>query len=332
MIVCPDKIRENLYGDESIQGDGKKVFEIAYAEMYAALKNGINVIFDATNINKRNRKNVLKKIKDIKCRKWLYYIPVSVEEAVKRQEGRERKVPLEVVQRMYGSLQEPTISLISGDVRYETAGSLLGGKRIWLLAKLPQYEILGDAVDPFIVFTNSHDGTGAIKVACTPTRVCCNNTLNLALKDAKRTWSTRHMGDMQSKLDEAKRALELADEYIVTLGKEAEMLANVTVNFDMINTALDKCFPVSENDTDRKKNRIEGIKNTFIQCYGADDITKFSGTAWGAVNAMADMVSHPNAGRKTASFQENNWGKIIDGRTVLDDFTSNLLASAGVNA
>ena len=226
---------------------------------------------------------------------------------------------------------EFTDSLINGEVKYETAGSLLGGKRVWLLAKLPQYEILGDAVDPFIVFTNSHDGTGAIKVACTPVRVVCANTLNLALKDAKRSWSTRHMGDMQSKLDEAKRALELADEYIVTLGKEAEMLSNVTVNFDMINAALDKCFPVSENDTDRKKNLIEVIKNTFIQFYGADDISKFSGTAWGAVNAMADMVSHPNPGRKTASFQENNWGKIIDGQTVLDDFTANLLATAGVN-
>lgn len=225
---------------------------------------------------------------------------------------------------------EFTDSLINGEVKYETAGSLCGGRRIFLLAKLPQYEILGDAVDPFIVFTNSHDGTGAIKVACTPTRVVCSNTLNLALKDAKRSWSTRHMGDMQSKLDEAKRALELADEYIVCLGKEAEMLANVTINFDMINAALDKCFPVAENDTDRKKNRIEGIKNTFIQCYDMEDIEKFKGTAWGAVNAMADMVSHPNPGRRTASFQENNWGKIIDGQTVLDDFTTNLLTTAGV--
>lgn len=109
MIVCPDKIRENLYGDESIQGEGKKVFEIAYAEMVAALRNGINVIFDATNINSRNRKNVLKRIEDIKCKKYIYCFPISVEEAMKRQEGRERKVPIEVVQRMYDNFQEPSV-------------------------------------------------------------------------------------------------------------------------------------------------------------------------------------------------------------------------------
>lgn len=109
MIVCPDKIREDLYGDESIQGDGKKVFEIAYGSMVAALKNGINVIFDATNVKAKDRKNVLKRIEDIKCKKYLYYIPISVEEAMKRQEGRERKVPIEVVQRMYDNFQEPSM-------------------------------------------------------------------------------------------------------------------------------------------------------------------------------------------------------------------------------
>lgn len=109
MIVCPDRIREDLYGDESIQGDGKKVFEIAYSSVIAALKNGINVIFDATNIKSRDRKNVLKRIEDIKCKKYIYYIPVSVEEAMKRQEGRTRKVPLEVVQRMYDNFQEPSM-------------------------------------------------------------------------------------------------------------------------------------------------------------------------------------------------------------------------------
>ena len=56
-------------------------------------------------------------------------------------------------------------------VSYETAGSLQGGQRTWILAKLPQsYMISGDEVTPYLVFMNSHDGTGAIKAAMTPVR------------------------------------------------------------------------------------------------------------------------------------------------------------------
>ena len=215
-----------------------------------------------------------------------------------------------------------TDSLISGEVKYETAGSLCGGKRIWLLARLPERSILGDAVEPYLVFTNTHDGTGSIKVATVPIRVVCNNTLNLALKKAKRTWSTRHIGDIQAKMDEAKRCLELADEYFVSLSAEAEMLANMAVSNDKVKDALSKVFPVNENDTDRKKRRVEELMKRFAMCYNMDDIKQFKGTAWGAVNAMADMVSHPEAGRNTSTYKDNNWGKIIDGRTVLDEFTA----------
>ena len=223
-----------------------------------------------------------------------------------------------------------TDSIISGDVKYETAGSLCGGKRIWLLARLPERNILGDAVEPYLVFTNTHDGTGSIKVASVPVRVVCNNTLNLALKKAKRTWSTRHIGDISTKMDEAKRCLELADEYFVSLSAEAEMLANIAVNNDKVKMALSKVFPIQENDTDRKKHRVEELMKRFAMCYNMDDIKQFKGTAWGAVNAMADMVSHPEAGRNTSTYLENNWGKIIDGRTVLDEFKMELVNS-GVN-
>ena len=123
-----------------------------------------------------------------------------------------------------------TDSLIgTGDVKYETAGSLFGGKKIWLLARMPVKKLLDDDVDPYIVFTNSHDGTGAIRVAMTPIRVVCNNTLNLALDGASRSWSARHMGDMQSKLDDARSTMKLADDYMTSLAVDAERLASTKV-------------------------------------------------------------------------------------------------------
>ena len=71
-----------------------------------------------------------------------------------------------------------TDALLGEGVRYETAGSLQGGKKVWLLAHMPhEYIISGERISPYLVFSNTHDGSGAIKVALTPIRVVCNNTL-----------------------------------------------------------------------------------------------------------------------------------------------------------
>ncbi len=80
-----------------------------------------------------------------------------------------------------------TDDLLGEGVTYETAGSLQGGKKVCMLAKMPEkYIIAGDEVTPYLVFFNSHDGSSGVKVAMTPVRVVCQNTLNLALGTAKR--------------------------------------------------------------------------------------------------------------------------------------------------
>jgi len=107
-----------------------------------------------------------------------------------------------------------TDDLIGGDVRYETAGSLRDGKQIWLLAKMPARRVASDDVEPYLCFTNSHDGGGGLKVCMTPIRVVCNNTLNLALGSAKRIWSMRHTENIRERMQEARDCLALADEYM----------------------------------------------------------------------------------------------------------------------
>jgi phage/plasmid-like protein (TIGR03299 family) len=62
-----------------------------------------------------------------------------------------------------------TDSLVGEGVSYETAGSLGEGRKVWVLAKLPEkYKLLDDEVTPYLVFSNSHDGTNALKIAMTP--------------------------------------------------------------------------------------------------------------------------------------------------------------------
>lgn len=208
----------------------------------------------------------------------------------------------------------------NGVVRYETAGSLCGGKKIWLLAKMPTKKILDDDIDPYMFFSNSHDGSGAIKVGMSPVRIVCANTLSMALNSAKRQWSTKHMGDMDSKLAEAKMCLQLADKYMNSLAEEAERLAEAKLYKEQIDEILDEMFPIDDNATDRKKNNVKEIKNEFYRCYLMPDIAQYMNTAYGAVNAMSDYVTHSEPKRNTATFKENRWDKLMEGHVIFDRF------------
>ena len=209
-----------------------------------------------------------------------------------------------------------------GEVRYETAGSLCNGKKVWLLAKMPTRKVLDDDVDPYICFANSFDGSGAVQVCATPIRVVCANTMNLALNTAKRKWSTKHVGNMQSKLEEARMCLMLTDKYMIALDEEADRLANATLYREQIEEILDEMFPVDDNASDRKKNNIVQFKNTFWKAYEMPDIVKFGESAWRGVNAMSDIVTHSTPKRNSSTYNENRWSKIMDGHMLMDQFTS----------
>ena len=211
-----------------------------------------------------------------------------------------------------------TDSLIGEGCTYETAGSLKGGKKVFLLAKLPQKMIIEDAVDPYVCFTNSHDGFGAIQACMTPIRVVCNNTLNLALSKATRKWSTKHVGNIENKLEEARQTLKLANDYMDELNIVADKLAHTKVTEAEVAAIIDEIFPITDDMSDRKKTNINQIKNDIMVCMFAPDILKFKNTGWGAINGFADWVSHYKATRESDTFAERKFNRILDGHIVLD--------------
>ena len=210
-----------------------------------------------------------------------------------------------------------TDSLIGEGLKYETAGSLKGGKRIWLLGKMPERYINGDKFDPYICFTNTHDGTGAVKCCMTPIRVVCNNTLNMALEGAKQSWSTRHTGNIQTKLADARRTLELADLYLRKFAEQADQLANESMDSQMVISVLNQIVPVPKDATDRQKKYAQQTKDQIQICMLAPDILKFARTKWGFLNAVADYVDHGDC-KKTKNWEENRFTRIIDGGNLLD--------------
>ena len=222
-----------------------------------------------------------------------------------------------------------TDGLLGEGVKYETAGSLAGGKIVWMLAKLPEkYIISGDAIEPYLVFCNSHDGSGAIRVAMTPVRVVCQNTLNLALKGASRVWSARHTGNVMNRMDEARETLQLANAYMSQLGRSINELQAKKLTDKKVLAMIDSLYPVSEDLSEMQKKNNLKQQEILKACYfDAPDLQGVGKNGYRFINAVSDMAYHGKPLRQTKNYNENLFRKTIDGLPVLDK-TYQMLLSA----
>lgn len=208
--------------------------------------------------------------------------------------------------------------LVGEGVTYETAGSLNTGKRIWLLAKMPDIKILDDVVEPYMCLTNSHDGFGSLKVCMTPVRVVCQNTLNLALNSAKRSWNGRHTGSIESKMSAAKETLGLAKTYMEALSAEADELYKIKIAPKDFTYLQERMFPIDAEMSPRKEESQVLLRQQLKRAWEMDDLGNNRGTGWGFMNAVADMSTHKPPARRTDNYQENAFMYVIDAPVILD--------------
>lgn len=213
-----------------------------------------------------------------------------------------------------------TDELLGEGVKYETAGSLNGGKKVWILARLPrEYVISGERISPYLVFSNTHDGSGAIRVAITPIRVVCNNTLNLALARAERSFSMIHTGNINEKFEEAKKTLFMADTYMEELGKEFERLRSIKVSDAQVEEYVNMLIPLDEDATATQIKNARTLRNDILTRYfDAPDLKVLGKNAYRFVNAASDFATHANPLRRTANFKENLFAKTVDGNPFID--------------
>lgn len=213
-----------------------------------------------------------------------------------------------------------TDALLGQGVRYETAGSLQGGKKVWLLARLPhEYIISGERISPYLVFSNTHDGSGAVKVALTPVRVVCNNTLNLALSTAKRSWSMVHTGNIGEKLQEARDTLSLAETYMDHLGKEFESLRQVKVTDKQVMEYIELLLPIEGNATLQQRRNTNRLREDMkMRYFDAPDLKGLGKNAYRFVNAVSDFATHSEPLRKTKNYRETVFAKTVEGNPLVD--------------
>ena len=213
-----------------------------------------------------------------------------------------------------------TDTLLGSGVRYETAGSLQGGKRVWILARLPkEYIISGEQISHDLVFSNAHDGSGAVKVALTPVRVVCNNTLNLALDTAKRSWSMVHTGNIRDKLQEAEQTLFMAEEYMVRLGKEFENLQKQKVTDSQVAEYIERLLPLDKGAGSIQDKNIAKLREDMAHRYfDAPDLQGVGKNAYRFINAVSDFATHARPLRRTANYNENLFARTVDGNPLID--------------
>lgn len=213
-----------------------------------------------------------------------------------------------------------TDELLGGGVRYETAGALQGGRRTFILARLPQrFIIAGDEITPYFVIMNSHDASCSIKAAMTPVRVVCQNTLNLAFRTAKRTWMTKHTSNIMERIDDARITLQFAEQYMKELGKGVDELARKRLTDKKVMEYMSEFFPVTPDMTAaQRKNNLSLLGDMKARYFDAPDLQDMGKNGYRFVNAVSDFATYAEPIRKTKNYKENLFLKTVEGNPMID--------------
>lgn len=186
--------------------------------------------------------------------------------------------------------------LLGGEVRYDVAGSLKGGKTVWMVAHLDRDLFVGgdpdEKIDPYVVLANGHDGMMALTVFCTPIRVVCQNTLSWSLTSAKRMWKARHTRNVNNRVAEARQTLGLATSYFDALETMANDLIQTPITDGLRTRWTEQLLPVADSMTDRVKENTLARRELIQQACKVDNLANVYGTAWGWVQGVAEYESH----------------------------------------
>lgn len=184
-----------------------------------------------------------------------------------------------------------------GEAMFETAGALFSGQSVWMLAKLPDYIDLGggDRIGKYLLLTNTHDGSRAVRAFFTPIRVVCNNTLNAALQDKSvlNGVSIRHSGNVAARVAEAGRLMGITNKVYAEVEEMYRKMSLTKVSPDELIKYVTALIP--DNEGAKKNTRTEAIRSEVVNLtmYGEGaSLETARGTLWGAYNGLTEYVDH----------------------------------------
>lgn len=183
-----------------------------------------------------------------------------------------------------------------GDAQIETAGSLKGGREVFVTMKVPGTMQVGgvDPVDLYIAALNNHDGQKSFRFLVTPIRVVCKNTQSAAVKAAKSSFSVRHTKNgTKGVVAQAREALDLTFRYAHEFELEAEKMIQEALTEAAFNEIVKELVPLADNASDLLKARAEKTRGTLMELFtDSPTNTAIRGTNWAGYNAVTEYVDH----------------------------------------
>lgn len=190
-------------------------------------------------------------------------------------------------------------------VLYETAGAIYGGSKIFITAKLPTYIKVGkdDLIEQYIFLTNTHDGSGSIIAAFTPIRICCNNTLNAALRNCSNVVKIKHTANAMDRLKEAHRLMGIVDTVSPLLEGIFNQWSKVRITDIELQELIKKVMAPSKEVLERVRlgdyEQLSTVfKNTcdrvfeYAHTAPSQQLETTRGTLYGAVNAITGFYQN----------------------------------------
>lgn len=213
-----------------------------------------------------------------------------------------------------------------GLAEYETAGSLMGGKRVWVLAKLTNDIELSkdDVVKKYVLLSSTHDGSGTVMAKVTGVRVVCWNTLSASLREETRKGDEikiRHTKTVKSRTEQAAKLLTTVNE---TYDKLASVWKEM-MSFDMtpihIMNYTQSVLPDPEgvdNPYKTQKQRAEVLQLMGDSSIGGQ-LDGSVNTLWGCYNSVTAFADHMISTRKDASPEKHLESMWFGNRAKLKD-------------
>lgn len=184
--------------------------------------------------------------------------------------------------------------ITEGEMKYESAGALRGGARIWALARMPSYDEIaeGDVSKRYVLFSTSHDGGSALYAMPTSVRVVCANTLRIATAGSI---GIRHTGDMKGKLDQAKKIISQYDAKFDLFRDQARVLATRQMSDAQAKEYVATLFPEpNKSESPRAHSNWQAEVDRVRAAYRSprQQLRSIRGTWWAMLNAVTETVDH----------------------------------------